>query len=68
MAVAALSQAQAPAIMCLRNVNPYVGSALRDWSSTAPPLAPRQAAAGPAAADDLSGELQEPDENHISWP
>ena len=57
MAMAALSQAQAPGIMCLRSVNPYVGSALYDWSPPAHPLVPRQAAALQQAAEGLSGEL-----------
>ena len=59
MAMAALTQAQAPGVMCLRNVNPYVGSALQEWSPHGAPLVPRQLAAGPAAApDSLSGTNQ----------
>ena len=56
LALGALGRAQAPGIMCLRNMNPYVGSALQDWNSPVPPLAPRQTAPGPTHGSALSGE------------
>ena len=62
LAIAAAQQAAAPAIMCLRGVNPYVDAALGDWSRRgggSAPLVPRGAA--PAAAlhqvDSLAGEI-----------
>lgn len=53
-ALGALAQAQAPGIMCLRDVNPYVSSALHDWGASMPPFAPRQTAPGPVRDAALS--------------
>lgn len=50
LAIAAAQHAEAPGIMCLRGVNPYVSAALTDWSrrgGDSAPLVPR--AAAPAA-------------------
>jgi hypothetical protein len=60
LAVAALQQAAAPGVMCLRGVNPYVGAALGDWRKRAgeAPLVPRAPAAAPqlAAASAVAGD------------
>jgi len=58
LAIAAAQQAAAPAIMCLRGMNPYVDAALTDWSRRgggSQPLVPRGAA--PAAALSEAGSL-----------
>ena len=50
LAVCSLQQSAAAALMCLRNVNPYVGAALQEWHSNGSPLVPREAAAGTAVS------------------
>lgn len=66
MAAAALQQAAAPGVMCLRAVNPYVGAALGDWAKRAgeAPLVPRAPAAAPvlAAASAAASEF-----DHAIW-
>lgn len=49
LAVAALQQAAAPGVMCLRRINPYVGAALGDWQRRAgeAPLVPRSFTGAP---------------------
>jgi hypothetical protein len=46
LAVQSISQRSAAAIMCLRDMNPYVGAAIADWTKHAghAPLLPRQLA------------------------
>lgn len=47
-----LRQACAPAFMCLREVNPYVTAALRDWTDAANTLlVPRECAATSRTVD-----------------
>jgi hypothetical protein len=51
----------AAGIACLRNINPYVATALHDWqqrSGTSPSL-PRQTAAAPSRREPIAGSARQ---------